>query len=550
MSPPSSDPPSTPVSRSSRAPITPIPGGTELVAGYRVLRRSGDRHGGHVRTAALEAAGGGLGDAASRTVVSIVTFDTAVAEERSMRLIDRLERLAAPGVPRVLDVVVEDGGGPAVVLEFCGDSIASILAGGAEITAGEVVTLVAPILTALVTLHDRGFAHGDVSIASIAVGGRGRPLLVGCERAVELPDEHAQAREVAADDLRRLADSLTELSREVRDPKARARVVASAAAIRSGAVTPFSPAFRAAAEVRLFEIAEPSPLAFSATEERELLDAETIPPLVRSAGALRPRSPERRSGLLDAAGGLIARVRGRLESRARVERRHPSDREDRAGQGGRVDKGGRGDQGDRTGRHRGLGLRGRRESGQGSARSRRRGPLIVGAAIVGVTIAFLVVVPAWESARSTGATDDAAATRARQASSDPASGFPAPSASQTSTAGPASSGRAEPADDAVVGARAALDAIASCAAASDDSCWRSVIEPDTALLEEVSASKDPLSALPAALALPVDAVEITPRDDYGDLRVVLVAPVDETRPASVLMIRTEAGWRVRDAFDA
>jgi hypothetical protein len=77
-----------------------------------------------------------------------------------------------------------------------------------------------------------------------------------------------------------------------------------------------------------------------------------------------------------------------------------------------------------------------------------------------------------------------------------------------------------------------------------------VVEPDTALLAELSASEDPLSALPAALALPVDTVEIAPRDDYGDLRVVLVTPIDETRPASVLMIRTEAGWRVRDAFDA
>jgi hypothetical protein len=489
-------------------------------------------------------------DAAQRTVVSVVTFDAGVAEERSMRLIDRLQRLAAPGVPRVVDVVVDDARGPAVVLEFCGDSVASILAGGAEITAGEIVTLAAPILTALLALHDRGFAHGDVSVGSIAVGAGGRPLLLGCERSVEFPAEHEQAREAAADDLHRLADALTELGREVRDPHARDRVVAGADAIRSGAVTPFSPAFRASAEVRLFEIAEPSPLAFSAAAERELLGAERVSPVRVSAGALRPRPPERRPGLIDALHGVIARARGRFESRSQGEPRAVIQLGQRRDGGDHPGRGDRGERGGRTEKSRLPASRGRHDQRSGSAGPRRRGPLIVGATIVAITIVVLVLVPTGKPARSTGAADPSVATRespqpAEPARTDSVTGSPA-----SPEPGPASSSSAESSDDVVAGARAALDGIAGCAAVQEDSCWRSVIEPDTALLAELSASEDPLSGLPAALSLPVDAVEMTPRDDYGDLRVVLVTPTDETRPASVLMIRTEAGWRVRDAFDA
>jgi hypothetical protein len=504
-----------------------------------------------VQTAVSEAGpSGDVVDPALRTVVSVVTFDTAVAEERSMRLIDRLERLAAPGVPRVVDVVVDDARGPAVVLEFCGDSVASILAGGAEITAGEIVTLAAPILTALVALHDRGFAHGDVSVGSIAVGAGGRPLLLGCERAVELPSEHVSAREAATDDLHRFADAVRELGREVRDPNARGRVLANADAIRSGAVTPFSPSFRASAEVRLFEIAEPSPLAFSATAERELVGAGHVSPVRVSAGGLRPRSPERRPGLIDAVEGVLARLRGPFDARSRVAPRAVIGRAQRRDGEGPLERADRGERLASTEKSRLPASRGRRDPRSGSAKS-RRGPLIVGATIVAVTIVVLVLVPTGEPTRSTGAADRVPASRENRQPSDPGEMDPATTGSPASPEpGPASSPPAESPDDALDGARAALDGIAGCSAAPDDSCWPSVIEQGTALLAELSAAEDPLSALPAALALPVDAVEITPRDDYGDLRVVLVTPIDETRPASVLMIRTVAGWRVREAFDA
>ncbi|RWZ61452.1 hypothetical protein ELQ92_10700 [Labedella populi] len=514
-----------PVRRAASGSATQ-PRGDGLVAGYRTIRRAADRHGGRVRTgrsAGSPSESGPTGEGApgsdreaAPTAVSLVTFDEHVADENAMRLIEMLDMLAGPAIPRIIDVADDESDGPVVVLEFCGESVASLLAAGTEITAGEVVTLVVPILSAVLSLHDRGFAHGDLSVASIAIGAGGRPLLLGVERAVELVGAGRDRERSAADDIRRIADVLADLAPAVRDPSRRRRVDEVAEAIRSGAGAPFSSAFRATAEVRLFEIAEPSPLVLSSAHDHDVRSGERpSPPVVREERRRRARVDEPGQGVVVTVVRLAAAARDRLGA-IRVW------------------------------------------FGLGSAAPRRRGPLVVGLVIVVGTVLALILVPRGHESRSVDVTGSPAAatsatvgahppradTSSDDTSSDDTSSDDTPSDETPSGAGDASS------EDVVAGARAVVDGIAACAVSAADDCWASVIESGTALSGELAASEDPLGSLPDALALPVEAVELRARDDYGDARVVLITPIDGTRPASVLMIRTEAGWRLRDAFDA
>jgi hypothetical protein len=470
------------------------------------VRRAADRHSGRVRTGWREDGDGPAGEA--RTPVSLVTFDPSVAGEQAMRLIELLDRLVGPAVPRVLDVAEDRSDGPVVVLEFCGETVASILAAGTGLAAGEVVTLVAPILAAVHSLHDRGFSHGGLSVASVSIGVGGRPLLLGVERAIEFGDDGRDRERAARDDLLGIADVLVDLSAAVRDPGDRRRIGDAAGAIRSGAASPFSSATRATAEVRLFEIAVPVPVVFAGPIGDAADERRPLPP-VRDVRRRRTRESRSgaRAGLAEAGMRLVTLTR-------RLTPRRP--------------------------------FRDARPTGA----RRRRGPVVLGAVIVVGTLVALILVPRGSGGGADGAPEPAPTTEA------PKVGVTTDGGRVTSDVG-AEGGEVEPAvvstdgaTDVVVGTRAVLDAAAACVVSREDDCWGELLEPGTALAAELEATDDPLSALPSALALPVDAVELRPRDDYGDARVVLVVPTDGTRPASVLMIRTEAGWRLRDAFDA
>jgi hypothetical protein len=47
----------------------------------------------------------------------------------------------------------------------------------------------------------------------------------------------------------------------------------------------------------------------------------------------------------------------------------------------------------------------------------------------------------------------------------------------------------------------------------------------------------------------VDATQVTLVERLGDTALVELADVAETQPASILLMRTEAGWRIRDYLE-
>jgi eukaryotic-like serine/threonine-protein kinase len=102
--------------------------------------------------------------------------------------------LAAVAGPHVIGVraVVIDGDDAVLVLDHAGGgSLATVLAVRGRISAPEVVTVLAPLASALASAHDRGLVHGDLTPANILFTVDGRPVLAdfGVAHAVGLPPE-------------------------------------------------------------------------------------------------------------------------------------------------------------------------------------------------------------------------------------------------------------------------------------------------------------------------------------------------------------------------
>lgn len=74
--------------------------------------------------------------------------------------------------------VVSTSDGLVLVLDYAdGGSLAAVLGARGRLSAGEVVTIGAPLAQALSDIHSRGLSHGDVSPGNIVFDGFGKPLL-------------------------------------------------------------------------------------------------------------------------------------------------------------------------------------------------------------------------------------------------------------------------------------------------------------------------------------------------------------------------------------
>ncbi|HEY8729477.1 MAG TPA: serine/threonine-protein kinase, partial [Acidothermaceae bacterium] len=77
-----------------------------------------------------------------------------------------------------LRAVVPTDEGLVLVLDYAsGGSLAALLAARGRLSAGEVVTIGAPLAQALSDVHARGVCHGDITPSNIVFDESGKPLL-------------------------------------------------------------------------------------------------------------------------------------------------------------------------------------------------------------------------------------------------------------------------------------------------------------------------------------------------------------------------------------
>jgi len=452
------------------------------VGGYRLVRRLGE-------SARAVTYVGHPNSRPERTVV-VKTFVRGVGGEDVAREVAAVTRAAGEHVVDLLDVVTEDDGGRALVFEHLpGGTLGRLLRQRGTLGVGEAITVLAPLVAAVSRLADNGVAHHDLRLETVVFDGRGSPTVTAFGSATLLASGHPPvAMDVAGEqDRRALADIVaTVLDGVPPSPAIRALSNWLDAGVGDARWT-------AELGARLFELGEPLPVAF------------TRPPTADAApvGAATDTSPRERP---EALAALL--LPPWLEEQ--IERLGPAARSVR--------------------------------SVLTSARAVRR-RVWVPAAVVAAGIVGVAVVGAVGR--------DAPAERADLlpaaiTTSAPPTSTDVPSLTDDPVAEPVQDDIPEPdASDPLVALEALAQKRQGCLEALSVDCLDGVVHDASPASDQ---DRDAIRAAADGGGVPegwswtaVDAVVL---EEFGG--TVLVGITRNGEPASVLMTRTEAGWRIRD----
>lgn len=426
---------------------------------------------------------------------------------------------ASGSLPALLDVATLDDGRCALAVErLAGGPIARILA-DRRITPGEAVTILAPIAVAVGELARRGFVHTRLSPGDVLLDGRGRPRLIGLgglERLPAAPHERNQL-------LRTGHVALADLVGEVIAATERPAVFAAVDELMQSRLTtrPFTPC-DAELERALFAAAEPAPVRGvvvaaprTGLPSRATVPLEAVPQAVHGhdsgeLGAPEPLARSRFSTLLDLAQWPAFLADGRRSAEGAPTAATP---DPPVGVGNRVR----------------------------SVLRRRRPALIVGSLVGGGALVLLLtlVPPQAGGAVSSNATPEAAVNTTEVPEVVPSETAAAPDdATDDATAG----------DDVVAAVQALLARRTECFDRLDLACLEAIVQPGSAAeAGEVAAmgvARDGGDAPPA-----FDPAGIAVAAEMGSAVLVTVPyATAEREPASLLVMRGEAGWRLREIF--
>lgn len=521
------------------------------IAGYRLVRRmaTGDRAVVYLATPATSGPGSGAapGSASASTVDGLggrpaspfapppdrqaadappetVALRLYAPEADPDAITVELEALAVDGgriLPAPHDLASFADGRVCLVVERIAGERLSKLLGERSLTPGEAVTVLAPIAAVVRRLADAGFVHTRLAASDVLFDATGRPRLLGLGALVRLHGLSAVERSSALrEGHSALGRLVAEVAAAVRPPSAFARALA---VVTAGLATrPFKP-FALELEQVLFEIAEPAPVRGSdasagPADVRPRIAPPPIAgvgsPAIREAAAEHPlaaplldaetTSDAPRAMLAHESPLLVALNWSRLRAAARA------------------------------------------------AVGRRRAPVLVGALGGGAAlVVMLALVPPSEPGGPAFAANDggigAAAGGAAHADPTPADAEPGSNADAVDAREDAEADDAVEADPAAVAAEL-LELRTSCLTAADRKCLAAVVQPGSALEADDLAL---LALEPGQRPDPVryDLSGITVQGAMGQAVLLQVPMQDaERQPASLLMVRSEAGWRLRELF--
>lgn len=431
-----------------------------------------------------------LGDDDPRPAVLLRALDEVGARMRRRELA-ALDRAGGAGVLAVLDVVDDDVSASALVERVAGPRLSSLVAERTTWRAGEVVTALGTLTATLARLHDAGVAHGALAAAHVVVAETGVVLDGFLQAELFAPASPEVVRErvagVSADRaaVRELAGTLLSRVEGARAGAARElarEVVAAPPAALLDVVGG-----------GLAELAAATPMKVPAIER----GPTTARPSERLLPVVRDPQPEQDPGVATAASvARSAPVVRRLRSVASALRARLDD-----------------------------------------LPAARRRATVGGGAAVAVAALLLAVVPSGsDRPADAGPAERVPLAAAEGAAADATADAP-PEPEDALSAAIAG-------DDPLAAAVALLERRSRCIAELSLLCLDEVDQAGSAALADdrrgVSALRDGGEA-----ALPdVEPVQAILVERLGDAAIVRLGP--ETAPASLLVVRSEAGWRIRD----
>lgn len=425
-------------------------------------------------------------------------------------------------LPRLVDVAtVPDGRACLVVERVSGRPLADILVRGG-LPPGRVVTALAPIVVVVRHLADRGLIHTRLAASDVLVDDTGRPRLLGLGALRRLDRLDSASDRAAAS-----RDGHAALLRLIEE--------AAAASTDRAAFDPLLAFARSALDARPFRRVE-------SEIERALFAVAPALPVHEADGSSASVGPPSRVTLLSDGSGPVD-DRGRADRNVAVEapagvrlgrlaalaQLPPTAVDDLAAA--------------LDGDPRVHAIR------RASAWARRRRPALLTGGFAGAAalVALLSAVPP-SSTEGRGDADGAAAIE-EQGSGAHGAGPEAPS-HPSAVPTPGDDRAAEPAplsDDPVMAAAALLEVRQTCLAAGDLECILAIAQPGSPIATRDRATID--GAAEADGSEP-DLGSISLTADLGDAALLTVPWVEaEREPASLLMMRSEAGWRLREWFD-
>ncbi|GAA2458904.1 hypothetical protein [Agromyces soli] len=499
------------------------------LGGYRLLRRIGAGARAQVFLVRPEFAAspdaGLAGPEPVEQAMALRVYDEQVDQGTVTIELEALDALGGGTLPAISDVFTSGRTVCLVVEAVTGRRLSNLL-DERRLAPGEAVTVLAPIAAAVRELARCGFAHPQLSAADVRFDAAGRPRITGLGQLQRLGP--ASAERTALE--RRAHEALVglvELVAGATHPAPPLQRVVELARARLSA-RPFE-SFALDVEHALFQVATAVPV-IGAGEDRPARAPVRRPPL-HGNGTLEPVHEPPSSSTSASA----ERVRSKPRARERDEA------------------------GDRSG---GLGellaaetpvlelLRtGRWRSWLGDRLARRRSTIVVGALVAAAASVLLLTLVPPERGESVERGPGSPFGAAEDAPS-PVPTTSTPEEDRAEAGAEPLEADAAPLDepDALVAAAAELLADrASCLAAADRQCLGQVVQPGSALersdLAELAGER-PVEQVPYDL----DAVVVV--GTMGGA-VLLEVPVTgaEREPASLLMIRSEAGWRLREIFD-
>jgi hypothetical protein len=150
-------------------------GETDTLAGYRLVRKLGSG------TRAEIFLGAALSDTSpSPRTAALKIFRPEASREDIGRELAALGRVELAHCVRLIDVATAENGMPVPILRRVQrGSVARLLLDRESIEAGEAVTLLAPLPETINGLHALGIAHANIAAPSVHLGAAGEPVLLG-----------------------------------------------------------------------------------------------------------------------------------------------------------------------------------------------------------------------------------------------------------------------------------------------------------------------------------------------------------------------------------